>query len=301
MISPKYLTQGDKIAIISTARKITKEEVAPAIKKFNDWGLNVVLGKNIFNSYNQFAGTDDERLSDLQQMLNDNSIKAIMCSRGGYGTARIIDKINFDEFIKNPKWLVGYSDITVLHSKINMLNIESIHATMPINFPKSNEDTESIISLKKALFGEQIKQEIKSHKFNKTGSAKGTLIGGNLSILYSLRGTSLDLDTDNKILFIEDLDEYLYHIDRMMQNLKLGNKLENLKGLIVGGMCDMNDNTTPFGKNAYEIINEAVAEYDYPVCYNFPAGHIKQNLALILGRKIEIEINNLQTTVEFDM
>ena len=300
MISPKHLTQGDKIAIVSTARKISKEEIAPAIKKFTDWGLNVVLGENIFNSYNQFAGTDDERLSDLQQMLDDDSIKAIMCSRGGYGTARIIDKFNFDRFKENPKWIVGYSDITVLHSKINKLNIESIHATMPINFPQSNEDNESIICLKKALFGKQIKHKINSHKFNKTGSAKGTVIGGNLSILYSLRGTNLDLDTDNKILFIEDLDEYLYHIDRMMQNLKLGNKLKNLKGLIVGGMCDMNDNTIPFGKDAYEIINEAVAEYDYPVCYNFPAGHIKQNFALILGRKINLEINNLQTTVEFD-
>lgn len=299
MISPKYLKPGDKIAIVSTARKISKEEIAPAIKKFTDWGLIVVLGDNIFNSFNQFAGTDEERLFDLQQMLDDNSIKAIMCSRGGYGTARIIDKINFEKFKKNPKWVVGYSDITVLHSKINRLNIESIHATMPINFPKSNEDTKSIISLKKALFGEQIKYKIKPHKFNKQGSAKATIVGGNLSILYSLRGTNLDLDTDGKILFIEDLDEYLYHIDRMMQNLKLGNKLKNLKGLIIGGMCDMNDNTIPFGKDAYEIINDAVAEYSYPVCYNFSSGHIKQNFALILGREIKLEINNLQTIVGF--
>ena len=299
MIKPKYLTKGDKIAIVSTARKISKEEIEPAIKKFTEWGLNVILGKNIFNSYNQFAGTDEERLSDLQQMLDDNSIKAIVCSRGGYGTVRIINKLNFDKFIKSPKWIVGYSDITVLHSKINELNIESIHAIMPINFPKSNKETKSIVSLKKALFGEQIKYEIKPHKFNKHGSAKATIVGGNLSILYSLRGTSLDLDTDGKILFIEDLDEYLYHIDRMMQNLKLGNKLKNLKGLIIGGMCDMNDNTIPFGKDAYEIINDAIAEYNYPVCYNFPSGHIKQNLALILGGKISLDINNLQTTVEF--
>ncbi|RLD57183.1 MAG: LD-carboxypeptidase, partial [Bacteroidetes bacterium] len=222
MISPKYLKQGDKIAIVSTARKISKEEIAPAIKKFTDWGLEVVLGENIFNSCNQFAGTDQERLSDLQLMLDDNSIKAIMCSRGGYGTARIIDKINFEKFKKNPKWIVGYSDITVLHSKINRLNIESIHATMPINFSKSNHNSESVISLRKALFGEPLKYEFKAHKFNKTGIVKAPIVGGNLSILYSLRGTDFDIDTDNKILFIEDLDEYLYHIDRMMQNLKLG-------------------------------------------------------------------------------
>ncbi|MBE9469107.1 MAG: LD-carboxypeptidase [Bacteroidetes bacterium] len=300
MMEPKYLKQGDKVAIVSTARKISKKEIAQAVKVFKEWGLIVVLGENIFKSCNQFAGTDQERLSDLQQMLDDKSIKAIICSRGGYGTVRIIDKLNFDKFIENPKWIVGYSDITVLHSKINKLNIESIHATMPINFSESSEDNESVVSLKKALFGEQIKYEFKAHKFNKVGTVNAPIVGGNLSILYSLRGTSVDIDTDNKILFIEDLDEYLYHIDRMMQNLKLGNKLKNLKGLIVGGMCDMNDNTIPFGKTAYEIINDVVAEYDYPVCYNFSAGHIKQNFALIMGREINLKIDNLQTTVEFD-
>ncbi len=287
LIQPPYLKKGDTIGIIACARKISREEMDPAVAILKSWGLEVVLGKNVFNTDCQFSGTDAERAEDLQTMLNDVSIKAVISARGGYGTMRIIDKIDFTAFKKNPKWLVGYSDITVLHSHIHTLGIETLHATMPINFHK---DAEALESLHKALFGEKINYEISSHPLNRKGIAEGELVGGNLSLLYALAGSSSDIVTTGKILFIEDLDEYLYHIDRMMMNLKRSGKLSRLVGLIVGGMSDMKDNAIPFGKTAEEIILDAVKEYNYPVCFHFPAGHIDKNLALYLGRKVKLEI-----------
>ena len=287
LIQPPYLKRGDKIGIVATARKISTEEINPAIAIFKSWGLEVVVGNNLFNTYNQFSGTDEERANDLQTLLNDTSIKAIISARGGYGTVRIIDQINFTSFTKNPKWIIGYSDITVLHAHIHNLGIETLHATMPINF---NKNAEALESLRKALFGEKIKYEIETNPSNRKGISEGELIGGNLSILYSLSGSISDINTKGKILFLEDLDEYLYHIDRMMMNLKRTGKLSHLAGLVIGGMSDMKDNTIPFGKTAEEIILDAVNEYDYPVCFNFPAGHIDRNLALLFGRKIKLEI-----------
>ncbi|MBA3706658.1 MAG: LD-carboxypeptidase [Bacteroidetes bacterium] len=288
MTRPAYLKKGDKIGIIAPARKVSKEEMAPAIAILKGWGLNVVLSKNLFKSNNQFSGKDEERTADLQGMLDDTSIKAIISARGGYGTLRIIDKINFEKFKKNPKWIIGYSDITVLHSHIHNLGIETLHATMPINFTKNKEATES---LRKVLFGEKLNYEIKSHPLNRKGNATGQLVGGNLSLLHALTGSVSDIDTKGKILFIEDLDEYLYHIDRMMLNLKRAGKLKNLKGLVVGGMNDMKDNAIPFGKTAEEIILDAVKEYKYPVCFNFPAGHVERNLTLYLGRKVKLNVD----------
>ena len=286
---PPYLKQGDKIALISTARKISRNELQEAIECIESWGLEVILGENLFNNHHQFSGKDDERTKDLQSMLDNPEVKAILCVRGGYGTVRIIDDIDFSHFQKNPKWLAGFSDITVLHSHINKLNVASLHSTMPISF--STNTSESIKSLKDALFGKHLSIEIDLHPFNKFGEVKGQIVGGNLSILYSLIGSSSDLNTDGKILFIEDLDEYLYHIDRMMMNLKRSGKLSNLKGLIVGGMTKMNDNAIPFGKDAESIIKDMVSEYNYPVCFGFPAGHIKDNRALKMGVIAELKVD----------
>ena len=289
MIIPEKLVVGDKIGIISTARKITIEELKPATKTLESWGLKVVLGANLFQEDDQFSGTVDQRTNDLQIMIDDNSIKAILCARGGYGTVQIIDAINFTNLKKNSKWIVGYSDATVLHSHLNNLGMASLHATMPINF--EGNTNESLLSLKNALFGNLNNVECKAHPLNKFGKIEGDVVGGNLSILYSLLGSSSDIDTIGKILFIEDLDEYLYHIDRMMMNLKRNGIFGNLKGLIIGGMSDMNDNSIPFGKTAEQIILEYTKEYDFPICFGFPAGHLADNRCLSLGVNSILEIS----------
>jgi muramoyltetrapeptide carboxypeptidase len=299
MICPPYLKPGDKIAIVATARKVSPSEMDAAITKFREWGLQVVTGPHLFGADNQYSGTDEERAADLQMMLDDKEIKAIICARGGYGTVRIIDRLNFSLFEQYPKWIVGYSDITVLHSHIQIqFEIETLHATMPINFP--DEGTEAAVeSLRKALFGEQLEYTIDSHPLNKQGNVSGVLTGGNLSILYSLNGTPSDIQTDDKILFIEDLDEYLYHVDRMMINLKRSGKLSGIKALLVGGLTKMNDNTVPFGRQAEQIITEYASGAGIPVCFNFPAGHIADNRALILGREIQLNIGAESVSVQF--
>lgn len=292
MNQPEYLHIGDKIGIVASARKISPSELKEAIDIFTHWGLEIILGKHIFNEHHQFAGTDEERLQDLQNMLDDDQIKAIIFARGGYGTVRILDKIDWAKFIKSPKWLIGFSDITVIHSFVlQKLGIETIHAIMPLNFDTATKD--AVISLRKALFGNPLSYQLKNHFLNRKGHANAPLIGGNLSILHTLTGSNADINTDGKILFIEDLDEYLYHIDRMMIHLKRSGKLSNLAGLIVGGMTIMNDNTIPFGKNANEIIQEHIAEFDYPVCFDFPAGHFPDNRALILGRNAALSIKEV--------
>ena len=289
MIIPKKLEAGDKIGIISTARKITMEELSPAIKTLESWGSKVVLGINLFQEEDQFSGTVEQRTADLQVMIDDNSIKAILCARGGYGTVQIIDSIDFTNLKKNSKWIAGYSDVTVLHSHLNNLGIASLHATMPINF-KSNTK-ESLSSLKNSLFGNLNSIECKAHPLNKFGKIVGHIVGGNLSILFSLIGSHSDIDTTGKILFIEDLDEYLYHVDRMMMNLKRNGMLGKLKGLIVGGMSDMNDNSIPFGKSAEQIILDYTKNYDYPSCFCFPAGHLSDNRGVRLGINSVLEIS----------
>lgn len=297
MIKPPFLKKGDKIGIIAPARKISMAELQFAINVFDSWGLVPVYGKNLFGSNHQFSGTDRERAEDLQEMLDDNSVKAIISARGGYGTLRIIDDIDFSNFVKNPKWIIGYSDITVLHSHIHRnFGIETLHATMPINFSKNAEALET---MRRALFGENINYDIKTDTLNKNGNGEGELVGGNLSLLYALTGSKSDIETKGKILFLEDLDEYLYHLDRMMISLKRTGKLNELAGLIVGGMSDMKDNTIPFGKNAEEIISDAVKEFNYPVCFNFPAGHIDKNLALILGRNVRLSVETFFVKLDY--
>ncbi|PCJ25387.1 MAG: LD-carboxypeptidase [Flavobacteriales bacterium] len=287
MEKPAYLKKGDKVAIVATARKISKEEIRLAVKVLKSWGLVIVLGENLFKEDNQFSGATEQRTFDLQKALDDETVKAIFCVRGGYGTVKIIDELDFSKFIETPKWIVGYSDVTVLHNHINQnFSIQTLHATMPINFAENSK--ESLESLRNALFGEKLSYDFDSHKLNQKGNTEGILVGGNLSIIFSLTGTNSQLNTACKILFIEDLDEYLYHIDRMMMNLKRAGMLENLSGLIVGGMSNMNDNSIPYGKTAIEIIKDAVKDYDYPVCFGFEAGHLDNNQTLIMGEKIEL-------------
>ncbi len=290
MLIPDSLKKEDKIGILAPARKIEMHEIEAAISVFESWELKVELGKNILAQDRQFAGTDEQRVEDLQSMLDNREIKAIVCARGGYGTIRLLPQLDFTAFLKSPKWIVGYSDVTALHAHLNQnLGVQSLHGIMPLNFPKDKSENQTILSLKKALFGEQNLYEIDNYKLNRQGRVVGEIIGGNLSVLYSIAGTRYDINTNGKILVLEDLDEYLYHIDRMMMNLKLGGKLENLKALIIGGMSDMNDNTVPFGKTAYEIISDVVNEYRYPVCFNFPIGHIENNYTVKLGSKIELD------------
>lgn len=292
-LAPSYLTKGDTIAIVASARKISKQELAPTIAILKRWGLVVELGPNIYKEYNQFSGTDEERKQDLQWALNHKKAKAILIARGGYGILRIIDDIDFSSFIKKPKWLVGYSDVTVLHSHIQSLGICSLHATMPINFLKHEKAT---LSIKKLLFNQKQEYKIEAQPCNRTGTAEAEVVGGNLSLLYALSGSSSEVPYKNKILFIEDLDEFLYHVDRMMLQLKRSGKLEHLAGLIVGGMSELKDNSISFGKTVEEIIMDSVKDYTYPVCFNFPAGHIDENMAFYLGRRarLEVKANSVQ-------
>ncbi len=287
MIIPPYLKKGDTILIIAPARARTEEQIAPAVKILTNWGLIVAFGKNIFKTHHQFAGTDEERAEDLQWTINHITAKAVLIASGGYGTLRIIDGVNFSALKKYPKWFIGYSDATIIHARLQKIEIACIHGTMAFQFAKSKQAT---LSIKKLLFGENIKYSILKNKLNKIGSTKADVIGGNLSLIYALSGSVDDIVIKNKILFIEDLDEQLYHIDRMMLQLKRSGKLKNLAGLIIGGMSDMKDNTVPFGKTAEEIILDAVKDYNYPVCFNFPAGHIKKNMAIYLGKTANLVV-----------
>jgi muramoyltetrapeptide carboxypeptidase len=298
MITPPSLHKGDTIGIVSTARKITIKELEPAIAIIEKWGLKAKLGRTIGLEDHQFAGDDITRANDFQEMMDDTSVKAIWCARGGYGTVRIIDMLDFSKFMKSPKWIIGYSDITVLHSHLYTMGIQSIHAQMPLDIEKKSEATQE--SLKKVLFGSPYRIEYETRNtLNRIGTANGILVGGNLSVLYSLCGSKSALLTDDRILFIEDLDEYLYHVDRMIQNLKRNGLFQNLSGLIVGGMSDMNDNTVPFGRTAEEIIFDVVSEYNFPVCFNFPAGHVNNNNALMLGQEVSLDIHESGVRLTF--
>lgn len=285
--TPPFLKKGDTVAIVATARKISREEIKPSVEILKNWGLKVVFAPNLFKEHNQFAGSDRDRTIGLQWTLDHKEIKAVFVARGGYGTIRIIDAISLTKFCERPKWVVGYSDTTILHSHLYNSGVATIHGTMPLQFSQNEEATES---LRKIIFGEKQEYETLPHTLNRLGEAKGEIVGGNLSLLYALSGSRSDIDTKGKILFIEDLDEYLYHIDRMMLQLKRAGKLKHLKALIVGGMTDMKDNKVPFGKTAEEIIYDAVKEYTYPLCFNFPAGHVQKNLAFYLGKKAKLVV-----------
>ena len=294
---PPYLKKGDTVAIVCTARKFFPEDAIPAKELLESWGLKIKLGATIGLDSCQLGGTDIERAADFQNMMDDENIKAIWCSRGGYGTVRMVDLLDFTNFKKNPKWIMGFSDVTVLHSQANVERVASLHCIMPFTVPKASDEVKE--TLRKALFGEQIEYSIPSKPYDIKGKASGELVGGNLSILYSLLGSKSSLDTKNKILYIEDLDEYLYHIDRMMQNIKRNGYFENLNGLLVGGMTDMHDNEIPFGQNAVQIITSIAKEYNIPVCFDFPAGHLKDNRTLILGKQVDFEVNDKAVVLKF--
>ena len=289
MKTPEYLKKGSKIALVAPARKIGRDEIAAAVKWIEEKGFVAVYDDRLFAEYHQLAGDNDFRASVLQDYLDRDDIDAILCVRGGYGTIRIVDKLDFTEFEKHPKWIVGYSDVTVLHAKMQQLGYQSIHGTMAINFEKNTK--EALESLYEALtnpsFRAKSRNLLQLNEISPLPSVGRNdelqIVGGNLSVLYSMLGSDLFPETDGKILFIEDLDEYLYHIDRMMMGLKRAGKLANLKALLVGAFSDMHDNTIPFGMTAKEIIFEKVKEYGYPVIWDYPAGHIDNNLALILG------------------
>lgn len=292
MRTPPPIKPGDKIRIVSPAGKVAEKYVLPAIEWLTGQGYKVELGKHVFDTHFQFAGTDNDRLEDLQTALDDPETAAIICSRGGYGTVRIIDKLDFSRFRKHPKWLVGFSDITILHAAINQRGISTIHGAMPrFFFDENGQANENLKTLMELLTGNQAEYKIDARPENRTGKCDAEVIGGNLSIIVSLLGTKYEIDTRGKILFIEDIDEFLYHTDRMMHQLKLAGKLDNLAGLVVGDFTDMKDNESPFGKTVREIIAEAVADYNYPVCFGFPAGHDKRNLALTFGVNWNLEVS----------
>lgn len=289
---PSYLKKGDCIGIACPAGFMPKKNARTCMNTLQDWGYKVKVGKSLGSQFHYFSGTDEERCNDVQEMLDDKNIKAILFGRGGYGVGRIIEKLDFSKFKKNPKWLIGFSDITIFHTHLETnFNIASLHAPMAGAFNKNGYKNEYVISLQKALKGTKGNYVCKPHYFNKLGKAEGDLIGGNLALLAHVIGTSSDFSTKNKILFIEDIGEYIYNVDRMLYQLKRSGKLKNLKALIVGGFSDMKDTTTPFGKTVYEVIQEAVAEYQFPVCYQFPVSHEKENVALKIGVKYKLNVS----------
>ncbi|MGF2410852.1 S66 peptidase family protein [Ferruginibacter sp.] len=289
---PPYLKKGDTIGITCPAGFMAAEKAQTCITVLQQWGYQVMVGKTLgSSSANYFSGTDEERHDELQAMLDDKNINAILCGRGGYGVGRIIDQLDFTKFKKNPKWIIGFSDITVLHSHIyTNLKIATLHAPMAAAFNEEGFKNEFVLSLQKVLTGKKANYKTAVHLFNKTGTATAELVGGNLSLLAHLTGTASDINTKNKILFIEDIGEQIYSIDRMLYQIKRSGKLDKLAGLIIGGFTDMKDTERPFGKTVQEVIAAIVAEYNYPVCFNFPVSHSKENYALKVGVVYELKV-----------
>nr|WP_241492493.1 LD-carboxypeptidase [Lacinutrix himadriensis] len=302
LIQPDYLKAGDTVAIVAPSGilKNRNGEVAQATALLKSWSLNVVVGDHVFSKDNHFAGTDAQRCEDFQKALDDPTISAIWSARGGYGTVRILDKLDYTTFKKNPKWVIGYSDITALHNQVHNEGVESLHALMCVSLTKDlSEIEESINTFKDALFGKPIAYTLKGSPYNRVGEVTAPVVGGNLTILHTMLGSSTSIDTSGKILFIEEIGEYKYHIDRMLQSLKRAGYFENCKGLMVGDMSRMRKNTTLWGTSVEQLILDALAEYDFPIVFNVPAGHEKDNRALILGRNATITVGKDVSTVVF--
>ena len=301
LIQPEYLKSGDTISIIAPSGVLNNfdNKITKAINIFKSWGLNVVIGNHIFDKNGHFAGTDKNREKDFQKALDNKNIKAIWCARGGYGAVRIIDNLNFDSYLKNPKWIIGFSDITVIHNKLNLLNSESIHAMMITGFDDIDQNNDSLSKLKNVLFGDNLSYSINSNKNNKTGKSEGILVGGNLTLIQSTIGSKTELKMKDKILFIEEIGEYAYHIDRMLHSLKRADYFENCKGLIVGQISDVKKNTTDFGRSINELILDVLDEYNFPILFDFPAGHEKTNFPIILGRKVILDVSKSKSKVIF--
>ena len=302
LIQPPYLKAGDTVAIVAPSGVLNgrDKEVNQAKDLLKSWGLSVIVGEHIFKKDNHFAGTDNQRAEDFQKAIDNPNIKAIWCARGGYGTVRMIDKLDYSKYKENPKWIIGYSDITAIHNQLNIEGSESIHAMMCTSLTDDLSEIENTLeSFKCALFGNTLSYNIEGSKYNKTGHVTAPLVGGNLTLLHTMLGSKTSIDTSGKILFIEEIGEYKYHIDRMLQSLKRAGYFENLKGLVVGDMSKMRKNTTPWGKSIEELILDVVQEYDFPVLFNFPAGHEDDNRALILGRTIEMTVGKEASSLIF--
>lgn len=284
-----YLHPGSKIAIAAPARIMTREQMQPALQWLEQVGMEAVYDDRLFAEHFIFAGDDDFRAAVLQEYLDNESIDAIWLSRGGYGSIRIIDKLDFTKFLAHPKWMIGFSDTTVFHGKLSRLDVPSIHACMPFYF--ANKTPEARQSLIDALTGKELCYEIPHSPLNRMGQMEGTIVGGNLSVLYGMIGSNSFPNLSDKILFIEEVDEYIYHIDRMMHALKRAGQLDHLRGLVVGGLTQIHDNNDPFGMTEEEVIAEAVSGYDYPVCFGFPSGHFDDNRAIVFGHHIHLDIS----------
>ncbi len=301
LITPPYLHKGDTIAIVAPAGilKNRKHVIDKAKELAESWGLKVVYGKHLFNQNDHFAGTDEERCQDFQDALDNPNIKAIWSARGGYGSVRILDKLDFTKFKQHPKWIVGYSDITAFHNHIHNLGIETLHAMMGTSMEEKPEElVQTITTFKKALFGEELRYSIPSSKENRVGEVSGELVGGNIAILASMLGSDSQISTDGKILFIEEIGEYKYSIDRMLQSLKRAGYFTKVKAIIVGDMTKIKRNTTPWGSSIEQLILEVVPK-DIPILFNFPAGHEPDNRALILGREVSLSVQKETSTVLF--
>ena len=302
MIQPKFLKAGDTLAIVAPSGilKNRQSEVNQAIDLLKGWGLHVVIGKNVFSKDDHFAGTDEQRCEDLQGAMDDPKISAIWCARGGYGTVRILDKLDYTKFRQNPKWLIGYSDITALHNQFHNKGFQSLHGLMCVNLTKDlNEIKESVSTFKSTIFGKPVNYTLVGSQYNRVGESSGQLVGGNLTILHTMLGSETSIDTSGKILFIEEIGEYKYHIDRMLQSLKRAGYFENLKGLLVGDMSKIRKNTTLWGTSVEQLILEALSEYDFPIAFNMPAGHEKDNRSMILGKTIELKVEKNISSVKY--
>ncbi|WP_299366563.1 LD-carboxypeptidase [Winogradskyella sp.] len=303
LIQPPYLKEGDTVAIVAPSGilKNREREVQQAIDLLKSWGLHAVVGQHVFSKANHFAGTDDERCEDLQRAMDDPKISAIWCARGGYGTVRILDKLDYTKFKDKPKWVIGYSDITALHNQLHNKGFESLHALMCVSLTKDLSEVQtSIDTFKSALFGNPANYTLKGSNYNRTGEASGILVGGNLTMLHTMLGSEESIDTSGKILFIEEIGEYKYHIDRMLQSMKRAGYFNNLKGLIVGDMTKLRKNTTLWGTSVEQLVLDALSQYDFPIAFNMPAGHENDNRALIFGRTIQLEVNKTESLVVFN-
>jgi muramoyltetrapeptide carboxypeptidase len=301
-MTPKYLQKNSTIGITCPSGYVSAERVQHAIVVLEKWGFRTKVGKTVGNEFHYFSGDDATRLADFQEMLDDPNIDAILMGRGGYGLSRIIDQIDFAKFVQHPKWICGFSDITVLHSHIQaQFGIPTIHSVMGGAFKPETEETDYILSLRKALIGEDLVYTFPTSEFNRIGQTTAKIVGGNLAILAHLTGSESQINTDGKILFIEDIGEHLYHIDRMLLNLKRSGQLSKLSGLLVGSFTDIEDTDRPFGQSLAQIISDKVKEYDFPVAFNFPCGHDEVNNTLVLGAEYRFEVREKFVSLELLM
>ncbi|MEE9349194.1 MAG: LD-carboxypeptidase [Flavobacteriaceae bacterium] len=301
--NPPNLKKGDTILLLTPASylKDSIHSISTALDSLKSWGLNYKIGKHIFDKHGHFAGLDSDRSLDFQNAIDNPNIKAIWCTRGGYGSVRMIDGINFTKLQQNPKWVIGYSDVTAIHNEIHNVGVQSLHAVMPVNFKKPSQDkNEAISTFKKTLFGEKLKYTIEGNSYNKIGKTKGVLVGGNLTLLHTMLGSTSTIDMSNKILFIEDVGEKKYRVDRMLQSLKRAGYFEKCKGVIVGSFTEAKAQNPPFAKSFEALILDALEAYDFPILFNFPAGHQTDNRALVFGSAIEMNVKKDSSTVDFN-